>query len=187
MHGRSHRDPQCGGVNILDSVAGQFKNFRNNECDPAKEIVPWGFALSKNKGISKWNKLVKPSAQGFKPFREANNWVDCKDRFMIALKAQNLAYLVDPSHTIVAPDLHKAQQKHLHKVMRDALLHHEAKLIIKFYSKIKYTCVIWQKTCKTCDESIFTSVNGDAVPGWLTGTRLNASNWNRPEGECVTF
>ena len=49
------------------------------------------------------------------------------------------------------------------------------------------TCVICQKTCKTRDESISTSVNGDAILGWLTGARLNTGNWNRPQGEHVIF
>jgi len=57
---------RLGGVNILESTAGQFKNFRNTEHDPTKEIVPWGLALSKNKGLSNWNKMVKPSARDFK-------------------------------------------------------------------------------------------------------------------------
>ena len=35
---------------------------------PTQEIVPWGFVLSKNKSLSNWNKMVKPSARDFKPF-----------------------------------------------------------------------------------------------------------------------
>jgi len=175
-HHESHK--KRGGINILDSTAGQFKNFHNTKYDPTKEIIPWGLALSKNEGLSNWSKMAKPSARDFKTFCEANNWVDFKDRFMITLKAQNLTHLVDPSYTIVDPDLHKAQQKFLCKVMRDVLLHHEAKSIVKFYAKAKDTCVIWQKICKTYDESISTSMNGDAIRGWLTGTRLNTSCWN---------
>jgi len=30
-------------------------------------------------------------------------------------------------------------------------------------------------------------MNGDAILGWLTGTRLDTSNWNRSQGEYVTF
>jgi len=67
----SHK--KCGGINILDSTAAQFKNFRNTKHDPAEEIVPWGLALFENEGLLNWNKMVKPSAQDFKPFREANN------------------------------------------------------------------------------------------------------------------
>jgi len=37
--------------------------------------------------------------------------------FVIALEAQNLSHLVDPSCVIVDQDLHKAQQKLLHKVL----------------------------------------------------------------------
>ena len=92
FHHESHK--KHGGVSILDSTVRQFKNFRNTECDPTKEIVPWGSALSKNEGLSNWNKLVKPSARDFKPFCEANNWVDCKDGFVIALEVQNLAHLI---------------------------------------------------------------------------------------------
>ena len=73
-HHESHK--KRGGVNILEAAAAQFKHFRNSECDPAKEITPWGLAISKNAGLSNWNKLVKPSARDFKPCREANNWVD---------------------------------------------------------------------------------------------------------------
>jgi len=99
---------------------------------------------------------------------------------MIALEAQNLTHLVDPNHVVVDKDLHKAQQKYLYKAFRDNLLHHEAKSIVKFHSKTKDTALIWQKVCKTYDESIFTSMNGDAtsVLGWLTGSRLDNSNWS---------
>jgi len=87
-HHESHK--KRGGINILDATAVQFKNFRNSEYDPTKEITPWGLASFKNEGLSNWNKLVKPSARDFKPFREANNWVDYKDTFMITLEAQTL-------------------------------------------------------------------------------------------------
>jgi len=71
--------------------------------------------------------------------------------------------LIDPSYVIIDVDLHKAQQKFLYKVFRDNLLHHEAKSIVKFHTKTKDTALVWQLTCKTYDESISTSMNGDAV------------------------
>jgi len=52
--------------------------------------------------------LVKPSARDFKPYREANGWVDYKEVFMITLEAQNLTHLVDPSYVVTDEDLHKA-------------------------------------------------------------------------------
>jgi len=82
-HHQSHK--KRGGINILDSAVGQFKYFRNSECDPTKDITPWGLAISHNKGLTDWNNLVKPSAQDFKPYREANSWVDYKEVFMITL------------------------------------------------------------------------------------------------------
>jgi len=184
-HHESHK--KHGGVNILESTPGHFKNFRNSEHDLTKEITPWGLAISKNQGLTDWNKLVKPSAQDFKPYREANNWVDYKEVFMITLEAQNLTHLVDPSYVVIDVDLHKAQQKFLYKVLRDNMLHHEAKLIIKFHSKTKDTALIWQKICKTYDGSISTSMNGDAILGWLTSSRLDDGRWSRPQGEYVTF
>ena len=115
-HHESHK--KCGGINVLDTaLPAQFKVFRNSECDPAKEITPWGLAVSHNKGLADWNKLVKPSARDFKPFREANNWVDCKDAFLIALEAQNLAHLVDPSCVVTDVDPNKAQPSFLCKVL----------------------------------------------------------------------
>jgi len=50
-----------GNINILFSTAQEFKIFRNTECNPTQEIVPWGMILSKNEGHSNWNKMVKPS------------------------------------------------------------------------------------------------------------------------------
>jgi len=82
---------------MSSTLLQEFKNFHNSKDNPAKEIAPWGLAISNNKGLADWNKLVKPSARDFKPYREANNWVDYKEVFMIALEAQNLAHLVDPS------------------------------------------------------------------------------------------
>jgi len=115
-HHESHK--QRGGVNILDAtLLVQFKNFRNSEHDPTKEIAPWGLAISHNKGLSDWNKLVKPSERDFKSYREANNWVDYKDVFVITLEAQNLTHLVNPNCVVTDVDLHKAQQSSFHKVL----------------------------------------------------------------------
>jgi len=183
-----------GGINVLDTInildtalPVQFKNFRNSEYDPTKEITPWGLAISNNKGLMDWNVLVKPSAQDFKPYREANGWVDYKEVFMITLEAQNLTHLVDPSYVVTDEDLHKAQQKFLYKVLRDNMLHHEAKSIVKSHSKTKDTALIWQLICETYDKSMSTSLNGDAILGWLTGSRLDNGKWNRSQGEYITF
>jgi len=185
-HHMSHK--QCGGVNVLDTaLPAQFGNFRNSEHDPTKEIAPLGLAVSANKGLTEWNKLVKPSARDFKPFHKPNNWVDYKDVFMIALEVQNLTHLVDPSHVVVDEDLHQAQQKFLCKALRDNMLHHKAKSITKAHSKTKDTANVWQLTCKTCDKSMSTSLNGDAILGWLTQTRLDDGKWNRTQGEHITF
>jgi len=179
-HHQSHK--QRGGINVLDAAAGQFSNFCNSEHDPTKDIAPWGLAVSKNQGLTDWNKLVKPSARDFKPYREANNWVDYKEVFMITLEAQNLTHLVDPSYVVIDEDLYKAQQKFLYKVLRDNMLHHEVKSIVKFHAKTKGTALIWQKICKTYDESLSTSLNGDAILGWLTSSRLNNGKWNQTQG-----
>jgi len=106
---------------------------------------------------------------------------------MITLKAQNLTHLVDPSYVVVDEDLHQAQQKFLYKVLRDKMLHHEAKSIVKSHLKTKDTALIWQKMCETYDKSMSTSLNGDAILGWLTGTRLDDGKWNRSQGEYITF
>jgi len=185
-HHVSHK--QRGGVNVLDpTLSVQFKNYRNSEYDPTKEITPWGLAISSNKGLSDWNKLVKPSARDFKPFREANGWVDYKDVFMITLKAQNLTHLVDTSYVVTDMDLHKAQQSFLHKVLQDNIIHHEAKSIVKSHSKTKDTALIWQLMCKTYDKSMSTSLNGNAILGWLTSTRLDNGKWNQTQGEHIAF
>jgi len=115
-HHMSHK--QRGGIHVLDpALSVQFKTHRNSEHDPAKEITPWGLAVSDNKGLSDCNKLAKPSAQDFKPFREANGWVDHKDAFVIALEAQHLAHLVDSSHVVTDVDQRKAQQSFLCKAL----------------------------------------------------------------------
>jgi len=106
---------------------------------------------------------------------------------MITLEAQNLTHLVDPSYVVTDEDLHKAQQKHLCKVLRDDMLHHEAKSIVKSHSKTKDTALIWQLISKTYNKSMSTSLNGDAVLGWLTGTRLDDGKWNQSQGEFLTF
>jgi len=175
-HHLSHK--KRGGINVLDPTLGvQFKNFRNSECDPTKEITPWGLAVSHNKSLSDSNRLVKPSARDFKPFREANGWVDYKEVFMITLEAQNLTHLVDPTYVVVDEDLHKAQQKFLYKVLRDNMMHHEAKSIAKSNAKTKDSALIWQLICENYDKSVSTSLNGDAILGWLTSTRLDVAKW----------
>jgi len=131
--------------------------------------------------------MVKPSARDCKPFRKANNWVDHKGGFMVTLEAQNLTHLVDPTHPVVDAKLNEAQQIFLHEVMKDSLLHHEAQLIVKFHSKDKDTRIVWQKMCKTHDESVATLMNGDAIVVWLASVKLDTCNWNRTCGEFVIF
>ena len=185
-HHESHKIR--GGINILEpEMPLRFKVFRNSEYDPTKEITPWGLAISHNKGLSDWNKLVKPSARDFKPFREANNWIDYKDMFMITLEAQNLTHLVDPTYVVVDADLHKAQSNYLYKVFRDTMIHHEAKSIVKAHSKTKDVALIWQLISETYDKSMSTSLNGDALLSWLTSSRLDDGKWSRPHGEYLTF
>ena len=176
-----------GGINILESTSGQFKQFRNTIHNPTQEIVPWAIRASKNESLSNWNKMVKPSARDYKPFREANNWVDYKDGFLVTLEAQNLTHLIDPKHSIVDAELNEAQRKFLYTAMKDSFLHHEAKSIIKFHSKDKDTRTIWEKICKTYDESIATSMNGDAIMAWLTSVKLDTCNSSQTYGEFVTF
>jgi len=67
------------------------------------------------------------------------------------------------------------------------MMHHKAKLIVKSRSKTKDTALIWKLTCETYDKSMSTSLNGDAVLGWLTSTRLDDGKWNRTQGEHITF
>jgi len=121
--------------------------------------------------------MVKPSARDYKPFREANNWVDYKDGFMVTLEAQNLTHLIDPKHHIVDADTDEAQRKFLYKAMKDCFIHHEAKSIIKSHSDDKDTRTIWEKICKTYDESIATSMNGDQIMAWLTSVKLESNIW----------
>jgi len=71
--------------------------------------------------------------------------------------------------------------------MKDTMLNHEAKSIVKFCDKTKDTRAIWEKTCKTCDESVSTSMNGDAIMGWSASIKLKACNWTRIQGQFVTF
>jgi len=66
-------------------------------------------------------------------------------------------------------------------------MHHEAKSIVKSHSKTKDTALIWKLTCKTCNKSMPTSLNDDAVPGWLTSARLDDGKWNQTQGEHITF
>jgi len=185
-HHQSHK--KRGGINVLDTTLPvQFKIFRNSEYDPTKEIAPWGLAITHNKGLSDWNRLVKPSARDFKPYRGANGWVDYKEVFMITLEAQNLTHLVDPTHVVVDEDLQKAQQNFLYKAFRDNMIHHEAKSVVKSNAKTKDIALIWQIICETYDKSMSTSLNGDDMLGWLRSSRLDDGKWNRTQGEYITF
>ena len=106
---------------------------------------------------------------------------------MITPEAQNLTHLVDPTYVVTDEDLHKAQQKFLYKVLRDNVLHHEAKSTVKYHVKTKDTATIWQKICETYDKSMSTSLNGDAILGWLTSSRLDDGKWVQSQGEYITF
>jgi len=67
------------------------------------------------------------------------------------------------------------------------MIHHKAKSIVKSNAKTKDTALIWQLICETYDKSMSTSLNGDAILGWLTGSRLDDGKWNQTQGEYITF
>ena len=103
-------------------------------------------------------------------------------------RSPNLTHLVDKSYIVHDPDLDKAQLKYLYKVTKDLFIHHKAKSIVKMHTKTKDTRAIWEQVCKTYDESISTSMNGDAILGWLAGVQLHVCNWNKPQGKfCTTL
>jgi len=129
--------------------------------------------------------MVKPSARGFKPFREANNWVEHMEGFVVTLEAQNLTHLVDKGCTVVDPDLDMAQQKHLHKVFKDTLIHPKAKLLVKLHASTKDARAIWEQACKAHGNSIAMLMNGDAILGWLASVQLHLAKWTRTQGEHV--
>jgi len=150
------------------STAQEFKIFRNTECNPTPEIVPRGMILSKNEGLSNWNKMVKPSAHDFKVFRESNNWVKCKDGRIHGYSWSPNSYSFggqESPHHWSGP-----------RWGSSICAHHQAKFIVKMHAKTKNARTVWEQVCKTHDVSISTSMNGDTIFGWLAGVKLDACN-----------
>ena len=183
-HHASHA--KGGGISITKKSLADFKLFRATVYDPSKPIVPWTLMTANSEGLSNWNKSVKPSAREFKTFRESTNWVDYKESFIVTLEAQNLTHLIDEKFSITDPDLDEAQSKFMYKVMKDNLLHHEAKRIIKKYKFNKNIRQIWKEICKYYDDSITTSMSADVVLAYLSGVKLDKANWNKGQAEFVT-
>ena len=118
--------------------------------------------------------------------RESNNWIEHKDGFLVTGDAQGLNHLVDPDYKPVNLELDDVQKKCVHKVVKDTFLHHEAKAIIKAHVKTKDTRIMWKEICEFCDDSITTSVNGDAVLAWPSSSKFHPINWNEGCGEFIT-
>ena len=108
-------------------------------------------------------------------------------KYLWLLSKHRTSLLADSSYVVTDVDLHKAQQSFLHKVLRDNMLHHEAKSIVKSHSKTKDTALIWKLMCETYDKSMSTSLNSDDILGWLTSARLDDGKWNQTQGECITL
>ena len=183
-HYASHA--QGGGISITKKSLEDFTLFRATIYDPSKPIVPWTLMTANSEGLANWNKSVKPSAREFKPFRESTNWVDYKESFIVTLESQNLTHLIDEKFSITDPDLDEAQSKFMYKVMKDNLLHHEAKRIIKKYKFNKNIRQIWKEICKYYDDSITTSMSADVLLAYVSGVKLHSANWNKGQGEFVT-
>ena len=183
-HEVSHK--KGGSANISGRTLDDDKEFRNSGYDPTRPIVLWWNVSAKNEGLSNWNKSIKPNARDFKPFRDGTLWVEYKEIFMITLEAQNLTHLVDPKYYVSDGELDKAQKQFMYKVMKDNFLHHEAKAIVKKFSKGKDTREIWTQVCKFYDDSITTSIEADGIMGYLADVKLHTANWPRPQGEFVT-
>ena len=141
----------------------------------------------KNEGVVNWSKAMRPSVKDYKVFCESNNRVEHKDAFLVTVDAQNLNHLIDSNHKVIDMELDGAQWKYMHKVLKDAFLHHEAKTIIKAYAKTKDTRLIWKKIWELYDDLITTSMNGDAILAWLWNCKFHQSNWNKPHGELITY
>ena len=175
-----------GGINISNARLEDYKKFRTTIYDPMKEIVPWALAQGKSEGLSNWSKSVRPSAREYKTFRETANWVQYKEDFMVTLEAQNLTHLVDPNYMITDVDLDQAQSKFLYKVMKDNILHHEAKAILKKHKKTKDIRTIWKEMCSFYDDSVVTSMTADQILGYLADVKLHKANWTKTQAEFVT-
>ena len=171
----------------MNATLEDYKKFRTTIYDPMKEIVPWALTSGKSEGLSNWNKSVKPSAREYKTFRETANWVQYKEDFLVTLEAQNLTHLVDPNYVITDPDLDEAQSKFLYKVMKDNILHHEAKAIIKKHKKTKDIRTIWKEICAFYDDSVMTSMSADTILGYLADVKLHKANWTKTSRVCDTL
>ena len=182
-HSESHK--VGGGINMATRSLLQFKEFQTLAYDPNKPIIPWALMTTHNDLLSNWNKSIKPNARDFKPFREANNWLEHKLSFQITLDSQNLSHLIDEGYVPTDIDVDKAQQKFLYKVMLDNFVHHEAKAIVKKHIDDKDTRQIWKEIMAFYDDSITTSINADMVLNYLTSVRLKTANWNKSHGEFV--
>ena len=183
-HDESYR--KRGGISILNSTLLEYKEFRNTRYNPNSEIVPWNLMKEKNEGIANWNKTMKPTAKDYRPFREANNWVEYKEGFLVTLDAQNLNHLINSGYVVIDLELDGVQQKYLYKVFKDNFLEHQAKVIIKKHAKDKDTRAIWKELCELYDDSITTSMSADAILAWLSSCKFKDANWNAPTtmGQC---
>ena len=104
----------------------------------------------------------------------------------MTLEAQNLTHLVDPNYMITDVDLDQAQSNFLYKVMKDNILHHEAKAILKRHKKTKDIRTIWKEMCSFYDDSVVTSMTADQILGYLADVKLHKANWTKTQAKFVT-
>ena len=169
-HHMSHM--KKGAVNIAKYSPTAFKEFRKKAYDPSKPIVPWSLMTNTNEGLSNWNKLNRPNAKDFKPFREVSQWYEYKESIQITLESQGLSHLVDDKFAIVDKDLDEAQRKFLYKAFKDCFIHHEAKSIVKAHKEDKDTRKIWKEVCNFYDDSITMSIQADILMSHISDVKL---------------
>jgi len=182
-HELSHK--KNGGVGIDLRTLAEHKVCQTHSCDPAQTIVPWWKMTIESEGLANWNKSIKPNQHDFKPFREMNEWVECKESFMITLEAQNLTHLVEKNQVIHDADLDEALRKFMCKAMKDDFLHPKAKTLVKKHANGKDTRLIREEACQFYDGSITTSIDVDVILVHLADVRFRKANWNRRQGESV--
>ena len=156
-----------------------FDNFRISAYDPINKLLPWWLMGANTDNLATWSKNIKPSGRDFKAFREITQWYETKENMEITFDSQNMNHLINEHYVPTDIALHRAQQKFYYKILKDTMLHHEARSIVKKHRIDKNIALIWKELCAFYDDSVTVSLASDQLLCYLTSADLAKSNWRK--------
>ena len=167
-----------GAIDIMSISKAQFDQFRIQQYDHTKPIVPWNVDDDpEDKERAAWKKSMKPNKTAFKDFKDAAFWIQAKENFEEELSSQGLSHLIDITHTPANVRLDEDQRAWLFTVFKERIKTPMGRGIVLKYKDTKDTRQIWHDLEEEFATSMTAEITASKLSTYLTSTILEEIGW----------